>query len=138
MSKVIFHSLPVDWQDLSAYAAEWIDLVLRSEGLRGKRITYRFVSDDEMLSENRRILDHDYYTDIITFGDVVNDRLIGDIIISHERVRDNAKVLNKNVLDERDRVVIHGVLHLCGYDDHFDEERLKMRELEDKYLLLRP
>ncbi len=138
MSKVIFHSLPEDWQDLADYAAEWIDLVLRSEGLRGKRITYRFVSDDEMLSENRRILDHDYYTDIITFGDVVNDRLLGDIIISHERVRDNAKVLNKNILDERDRVVIHGVLHLCGYDDHSDEERLKMRELEDKYLLLRP
>ncbi|KAB2810137.1 rRNA maturation RNase YbeY [Phaeocystidibacter luteus] len=138
MSKFHFHDVPSVWEESLDYVPEWLTVSLKEEGLRVRRVAYRFVSDEVMRTENKRLLDHDYYTDIITFGEVVNDRVLADIIVSYDRIFDNAKQLDKSVLDERDRVLIHGLLHLCGYNDSTDSEKLIMRKLEDKYLLLRP
>lgn len=138
MSKFHFYDVPSVWEESLDYVPEWLTASLKEEGLRVRRVAYRFVSDEVMRTENKRLLDHDYYTDIITFGEVVNDRVLADIIVSYDRIFDNAKELKKSVLDERDRVLIHGLLHLCGYNDSTDSEKLIMRKLEDKYLLLRP
>lgn len=138
MRRIHFVDLPDDWSDLLSYSEEWLSAVAKGEDLSIRQLSYRFISDDEMLEENRRLLQHDYYTDIITYGEVVRSRITGDIIISYDRVLDNSNTLNKSVIDERDRVLVHGLLHLCGYGDKTNEEELKMRQLEDKYLLLRP
>lgn len=138
MRRIKLFNLPNDWTDIEGYVDSWLIGVAQAEGFAIRRLTYSFMSDSEMLNENRRLLDHDYYTDIITYGEVIRGRIEGDVIISSERIIDNAKELKKNELDERDRVLVHGLLHLCGYDDTSEEEKLKMRQLEDKYLLLRP
>lgn len=138
MRRIQFVDLPDNWTDLLNYSEEWLSAVAHGEELSIRQLSYRFISDDEMLEENRRLLQHDYYTDIITYGEVIRGRVKGDIIISYDRILDNAKALNKSEIDERDRVLVHGLLHLCGYGDKTHEEELKMRQLEDKYLLLRP
>lgn len=133
-----FNSLLVEWQDVESYATGWLSKVAHEEGLRLVQLSYTFLNDEDMRLENARLLEHDYYTDVITFGEVRGTRIYGDIIVSYERIRDNSKELNNNEIDERDRVLVHALLHLCGYDDHSDSDKLKMRELEDKYLALRP
>ncbi|NVK27348.1 MAG: rRNA maturation RNase YbeY [Flavobacteriia bacterium] len=138
MKKIQFFDVPSFWENSMEYVPDWLLLSMREEGMNIRRVSYRFVSDEVMLEENRRLLDHDYYTDIITFGERRNNRIIADVIVSFDRILDNAKTLNKKELDERDRVLIHGLLHLCGYNDTSETEKLKMRKLEDKYLLLRP
>ena len=137
MSKIQFHDVPSMWEQSLDYVPSWLMESIESEGFVVRRVAYRFVSDEVMLEENRRLLNHDYYTDIITFGESTKGRISADIIVSYDRIVDNAKDSNKSVLDERDRVLIHGLLHLCGYDDTSESEKLIMRKLEDKYLLLR-
>lgn len=138
MRRLHLQDVPTKWQTSIDYLEAWLEQVVQEEALAIRKLTYRFISDEEMLEENKRLLDHDYFTDIITYGEVVRGRINGDIIVSHDRIRDNAMLLNKSEIEERDRVLVHGLLHLCGYGDKTKEEELKMRELEDKYLLLRP
>lgn len=120
--------------DLSSeFFVSWLTEVCKLEKKKLGEVSLIFCSDDYLLEMNKEYLDHDYYTDIITFD--YSDHLIsGDLFISIDRVRDNAKqntVLEKNELY---RVVVHGVLHLIGYGDKTKQEELEMRSLEDKYL----
>ena len=102
-----------------------------------KPVIYYFVSDDEMLRVNKENLGHDTYTDIITF-DYEEDKDIehNEVLISWDRVLDNAKTFKKSIKNELHRVCIHGLLHLAGHNDRSNKEKQKMRSLEDKYLIL--
>lgn len=101
-------------------------------------LSYVFCSDEELLKINQEHLDHDYYTDVITFNYNDKDSLSGDIFISYDRVCDNAADFgNKNVFDELCRVMAHGLLHLIGFDDKSESEQLKMREQEELCLTKR-
>ena len=102
-----------------------------------KPVIYYFIGDNEMLKVNRGSLGHDTYTDIITFDyeedlDVENN----EILISWDRVVENAKTFNESLKNELHRVCIHGLLHLAGHNDQSDKEKQKMRALEDKYISL--
>lgn len=100
-------------------------------------ITYVFVSDDELLEINKEHLNHDYYTDIITFDLSEETKVISsEIYISIDRVRDNARKMNTSIKNEMLRVLFHGVLHLCGYKDKTQSEEKLMRKLEDECLTL--
>lgn len=97
-------------------------------------ISIIFVTDSYLLEMNQKYLDHDAYTDIITFDYCVTNIVSGDLFISVDRVQENARIVNVDFLTELHRVMIHGILHLCGYKDKTDEEERLMRELENKYL----
>ena len=112
----------------------WIKAVAATYGRRVGEIGYMFVNDEKILEINNQYLGHDYYTDVITFdydeGSVIN----GDIVISLDTVRTNAELFNKCYEDELKRVIIHGVLHLCGIDDKGPGEREVMEANENKAL----
>ena len=93
-----------------------------------------FCSDEYLLQMNKEYLDHDYYTDIITFDYVEKEVISGDLFISLDRIRENAKNFKTSLLKELYRVVFHGVLHLVGYNDKTEEEQKTMREKENYYL----
>jgi len=112
----------------------WLEDVVRSEGRVLGSLTIQWQSDDELLEVNRQFLDHDYYTDIITFNRNRGNRVNGDLAISVDRIIDHAAHQGIAVRDEVLRVVVHGTLHLCGYDDHSDEEKAQMRALESTYM----
>ena len=116
----------------------WIKEVARSESKQTGDLVFIFCSDEFLLNMNKEYLQHDYYTDIITFDYSDNGRVAGEMYISHDRVLDNAKNLNISELDELHRVIIHGVLHLCGYKDKTKKEEILMRFAEDKALKMRP
>ena len=116
--------------------SEWIVAVARSYGKRTGAIGYRFVDDENILAVNRQFLGHDYYTDIITF-DYSQGRVVsGDLYISLDTVRSNAEQLNAAYEQELHRVIIHGVLHLCGINDKGPGEREVMEACENKALAL--
>ena len=116
---------------------EWIKSVAATYGKRVGEIAYIFCSDDKILEVNRQYLQHDYYTDIITFDYCEGNRLSGDLFISVDSVRENAVEFGTEFDDELHRVIVHGLLHLIGYDDHTPEDQKLMREKEDYYLGLR-
>ncbi|MCU0353772.1 MAG: rRNA maturation RNase YbeY [Cytophagales bacterium] len=117
--------------------AAWLKQIVEREGKQVEALNYVFCSDDYLLDVNRQYLDHDYYTDIITFNQSEDSAALeGDIYISIDRVRDNAESLGVTFEEELRRVLCHGLLHLCGYDDHTDADRAAMREREDFYLFL--
>jgi probable rRNA maturation factor len=98
-------------------------------------LRYIFASDDRLLAINHQFLQHDYYTDVITFPLSKPDQPIsGEIYISVDRVRENAREFGNSVKNELLRVIFHGALHLCGYKDKTKGQEMKMRELEEKYL----
>jgi len=109
--------------------------LFRKEKKQLTSLHYIFCSDDYLLDINRRFLQHDYYTDIITF-DLSPDKksVEGEVYISVDRVRDNAQTLQTTITEELHRVIFHGALHLCGYKDKTKADALKMREGENKYL----
>jgi probable rRNA maturation factor len=99
-------------------------------------LTYVFCSDDRLLEMNRQFLKHDFYTDILTFPlSAPNHPISGEIYISVDRVRENAREFGVSIKEEIHRVIFHGALHLCGYGDKTAREQAKMRKLEDKYLM---
>ena len=113
----------------------WIEEIVKSENFTLHGINYILCSDEYLLQINRDYLEHDYYTDIITFDNSESDEAIeGDIFISLERVFENAKMESVKEEEELRRVFAHGVLHLCGYNDHTEEEQSLMRQKEDSYL----
>ena len=113
---------------------EWIKKVAASYGKRVGEIAYFFCNDEKILAVNREYLQHDYYTDIITFDYCQGNRLSGDLFISLDTVRSNAELLGNDYYTELNRVIIHGVLHLCGINDKGPGEREKMEAAEDKAL----
>ena len=114
---------------------QWLKRQTEQEGFTIGELNYIFCSDGYVLQVNRDYLNHDYYTDIITFDQREEERKIeGDIFISVERVADNASQLNVPAEQEMRRVLAHGLLHLCGYGDKADEEITQMRAKEDEWL----
>ena len=116
----------------------WLKAVSEEEGRRPGQISVIFCSDPYLLEINRKYLGHDYYTDIITFDYSEGDTISGDLFISVDTVRSNAEYYSADFKDELDRVIVHGVLHLIGYDDHTDEQSAEMRARENYYLERRP
>lgn len=107
---------------------------IQEEGFLLGDITVIFVTDGYLLEMNKKHLNHDYYTDIITFDYCEGNIICGDLFISLDRVRENASTFDTPFLLELKRVMIHGVLHLCGHKDKTKEEEENMRSLENKYL----
>ncbi|KAA9352797.1 rRNA maturation RNase YbeY [Larkinella humicola] len=115
---------------------QWLTALALKEGFSVGELNYIFCSDEYLLQVNREYLEHDYYTDIITFDNSEEEnRLEGDIFVSIDRVRDNARQLNIPEEQELRRVLAHGLLHLCGYGDKTDEEVKRMREKEEESLI---
>lgn len=122
---------------LKRLTSKWLKFVAHSEARRLGDISIIFCSDQYILDVNRKYLNHDYYTDIITFDYCEGDLLSGDLFISIDSVRENAAFYGTAFENELNRVIVHGVLHLIGYDDHTEEEIALMRSKEDFYLLQR-
>jgi rRNA maturation RNase YbeY len=116
--------------------SRWIKQVISGYHKKLGNINYIFCSDDEILQINRQYLKHDYYTDIITFDYTEEDVISGDLFISLDTVTSNAEQFKTTYLDELARVMIHGVLHLCGLNDKTTEEEKLMRLKEDEALAL--
>ena len=116
--------------------SNWISKVVKLEKKENGEINYIFSDDEYMLNKNIKYLNHDTLTDIITFDYSNGNNLTSDIIISVERVKENAGIFKTNFLEELNRVIIHGILHLCGYDDKTEKLKIKMRQKEDIYLKL--
>ena len=133
--KIIFNVEEIDFELQNTEGViSWIEKVAALEKKRINGISYIFCSDDYLHKLNVEYLNHDTLTDILTFP-YNRSPLEGDIFISIDRVRDNANDLNIPFEDELHRVIIHGVLHLCGYLDETDEEEELMRKKEDEALL---
>lgn len=115
----------------------WIKAVAKSYGRRVGEVGYMFVNDDKILEVNREYLGHDYYTDVITFDYDEDDVVSGDVVISLDTVASNAQLFNKTYEEELYRVIIHGILHLCGINDKGPGEREQMEAAENKALALR-
>ena len=115
----------------------WVKAVAASYGKKVGEIAYIFVDDEEILRVNREYLQHDYYTYIITFDYTEGDTISGDLFISLDTVRTNAEQFDKPYDEELHRVIIHGILHLCGINDKGPGERELMEAAEDKALALR-
>lgn len=114
----------------------FIESIFTNEGKILDSLTVVFCSDDYLLEINRQFLQHDYYTDIITFDlSIVPEGIIGELYISADRVRDNARIHGVSIQRELHRVIFHGSLHLCGYKDKTKKDKLLMTCLEDANLL---
>ena len=114
----------------------WIRKVAASHGRRVGEVGYLFCDDEKILEVNREYLHHDYYTDIITFDYDEDDTISGDLVISLDTVKSNAALFHKDYDEELHRVIIHGILHLCGINDKGPGEREIMEAAENKALAL--
>lgn len=115
---------------------EWISNVITSEGFEVGEVYYIFCDDEFLHKLNVEFLNHDTLTDVISFDYRMGNQINGEIFISVERVQDNAKDFNNSFEDELHRVMIHGILHFCGYKDKTDEEEALMRNKENEALSL--
>jgi len=113
---------------------KWIKLSIEKEGKTSGQINYIFTSDKYLLKINQTYLSHNYYTDIVSFNYCTDSIISGDIYISLETVKNNSVLFNVIYEDELSRVIIHGVLHLIGYNDSSETEKAIMIEKEDYYL----
>ena len=112
----------------------WLEMVAESHSRRIGNLCYLFCNDDEILDVNRQFLNHDYFTDIITFDYSRKDKVSGDIFISLDTVKSNSVDLKTSYNTELFRVIVHGLLHLCGINDKSPEERIVMERNEDQAL----
>lgn len=137
--RITFHSQDIDFKIATpSKVSNWIRQLIQLETFSLKTLNIIFCSDNYLLSINKNFLDHDYFTDIITFDNSDSPTLVeGDLFISIDRVRDNSITFLINFFDELCRVIIHGVLHLVGYNDKTVFEISVMRQKEDFYLSLR-
>ena len=114
--------------------SKWIDHTIRAENKITGDINYIFCSDDYLLARNIKYLNHDSLTDIITFNYCEGNKINCDIMISIDRVKENSSIFGSSFLEELYRVMIHGILHLVGYDDKTEKEKNIMRKKEEFYL----
>ena len=127
-----FYSENVFELEHSSQFETWIKEVIASEGKKVGEISFIFCDDEYLLEINQQYLDHDTYTDIISFDNSVGNVLNGDIFISTERVAENASEYGVTFEEEIKRVIVHGVLHFCGYKDKSKEEAQLMRTKEEE------
>lgn len=111
-----------------------VNRMIEDEGFQEGDLIFVLMSDEELLQYNKELLDHDYYTDIITMDQKMGNIISGELMISVDRIIDNAKSLDEDILKEFYRVLLHGVLHIIGYNDKTSEEKELMRERENFYL----
>lgn len=112
----------------------WLNSISKNEGKDIGSLNFLFIDDKEMLKYNKKYLQHESYTDIITFDNSLNNKIAGDIVISLERVNENAKYYQVSYNYELERVMAHGLLHLLGYNDKNKEEKIIIRKKENYYL----
>lgn len=122
--------------EIAPSTTSWLEDLIYKEEKKVGEINYIFCDDDYLLKVNQDYLDHDYYTDIITFDYVKGKTISGDIFVSLQRISDNATIHSTNFQNELHRVLAHGLLHLCGYKDKSEDEEKMMRYKEDFYLKL--
>ncbi|MBP8824254.1 MAG: rRNA maturation RNase YbeY [Flavobacteriales bacterium] len=115
---------------------KWLRTVASDHGHAIGELTFVLLSDKALLPYNQRYLGHDEYTDVITFDLQTGNGISGDILISYDRIRDNARTFGASAQDELHRVMVHGLLHLLGHSDKSTAKRAAMRSMEDKYLAL--
>ncbi|MBR4808939.1 MAG: rRNA maturation RNase YbeY [Bacteroidales bacterium] len=136
MVRYFFEDVKFDYKD-RRFNNSWLKLVAESEIRRLGDINIIFCSDPYILNINIQYLGHDYFTDIITFDYCEGKKISGDLFISVDSVRENAAFYGVDFNEELHRVIVHGVLHLIGYDDHTEDEIKTMRSKENYYLDLR-
>jgi len=112
----------------------WLQAVARDHGHSINELNYVLMGDDALLEYNRRYLDHDEYTDVITFDGQTGTGISGDVLMSYDRIKENAANFGVSAREELHRVMVHGLLHLLGHGDKSKAKREAMRGLEDKYL----
>ncbi len=134
MEEIIYHyETEFDLKDPTAIS-QWLNDSIEEEDKELGGLNFIFCDDEYLLKVNIEHLNHDYYTDIITFDYCENDLIISDLFISIDRVKDNANTFEVSFEEELHRVMVHGVMHLCGYKDKSEVEAEKMRERENHYL----
>ena len=126
----------IDQIQIESTIKEWLIQLIKSEGLKVGQVNYIFCNDEYLLKVNRDFLNHDYYTDVITFDYVKGKTVSGDIFVSLPRISENAEQLGSSFVTELKRVLAHGILHLCGYKDKTTQEAAEMRNKEEFYLAL--
>ncbi|MBO4370770.1 MAG: rRNA maturation RNase YbeY [Paludibacteraceae bacterium] len=114
----------------------WIKQVAASHGKTIGEIAYIFCSDPYILQVNQQYLQHDYYTDIITFDYCEGDKLSGDIFVSVDTVKSNSEEFHTDFIEELERIIIHGILHLCGFKDKNPKDKAEMTRQEDAALAM--
>lgn len=119
-----------------AFLKNWLHKVVENEGKTISQINYIFCSDKYLLELNKEHLNHNYFTDVITFDYSEENNISGDIFISIDRIKENAEAYSVSFKNELSRVAVHGVLHLLNYDDKTPQEKKTMRNKEDFYLSL--
>ena len=112
----------------------WLSDIIINEEKKLGNINYILCDDEYLLKINQDFLQHDYYTDIITFDQVKGKTISGEIFVSLQRILENAQLLQKDPEEEKRRVLAHGILHLCGYKDKSEQEEATMRQKEEFYL----
>ena len=117
-----------------AQVANWLLSVLTNEGVEALSVDYSFVDKKQMIKINKEHLKHNYLTDVLAFDYSENSKIQGDVFVSEEKVRANAQEYSQGFSTELMRVMLHGLLHLCGHKDKTPEEQNKIRGLEEKYL----
>ena len=131
LNKIVFHSESIEFSlDNEDRIRQWINQVIQNANCTLIQLSYIFCSDEYLHQINVEYLQHDTYTDIITFPYQEAPQIEGDLFISIDRVRENAQTFKASFLEELQRVMIHGVLHLCGQGDKTDEEQKVMRQKE--------
>jgi rRNA maturation RNase YbeY len=133
---ILYYAEDVKWPSFlkKRTLTRWIRQIAANYGKRIGEVSYLFCSEAKILEVNRQYLHHDYYTDIITFDYSDNVFLSGDIYLSPETVRSNAEQFGTEYAEEMFRVIIHGILHLCGAGDTTEAEQAEMRAAEDRAL----
>ena len=124
----------IDPVEITPKTTEWLKNLIILEQKKPGKINYIYLSDEGLLKVNRDFLQHDYYTDIITFDYVKGKTISADIFVSLPRISENAQAHSKDFKSELHRVLAHGLLHLCGYKDKTDDEKTEMRSKEEYYL----
>ena len=136
MVRYFFEDTPFQFKP-KRFTSQWLKVVAESEICKLGAVNVIFCSDNYILDINQRYLQHDYFTYIITFDYCEGNVLSGDLFISVDSVRENALFYGTEFEDELNRVIVHGVLHLIGYDDHSEDDIAMMRSKENYYLDLR-
>ena len=124
----------IDAIEIDGKTTEWLAKIIFAEGKKLGKINYIFLTDEGLLKINQDFLNHDYYTDIITFDYVKGKTISADIYVSLPRISENAVANSNDFNAELYRVLAHGLLHLCGYKDKTEEEKATMRSKENFYL----
>jgi len=133
--KILFDTINIDKPALNfAFTEKWLENVVIDNNKKIKDLSIVFCSDDYILDLNKKYLNHNYFTDIITFDYSEKNHISGDIVISIDTVQSNARKYKSDFYTELHRVMVHGVLHMLGFDDKTDEQKKIMREKEDFYL----